>query len=607
MTDLTQNWPQHCYHRVDALDMPPDTPIPGQETMAGMIFDAYRGRRTEDQAMPVELLAAADQYRKQIWPLSDRYYETMPAWKPAGAYKPDDMETAVSMIFDARSGSGRYKPDDGQDPKEDAEIGAHDLTAAAVYPGSYTTAEIMKIVKNVIPPGLPFGINIYTAEGVLDVQLFSGLYVLHTVLDSSPPDIWDWGRPRVIANMVAGFQAVEYLWQAVEDTADMDYPLNGFIDYALRELLRHNQSVQAAKVLTAGKGNLARISNAGRTAAAAEWEQLPDAVVVEVDGEAVSTPLHYAPRRARPRRREAGTLMPLPGTAQAGDVRLALLQDLEQYAGIDRRNPLPGDTLYLLTLGAALCGPLTIYADQLGAMMAGQFDPAGAQPSQRERWRHRAWAALRWASSWRQLPDGHWRQLLAITTADLPPGHARVYPFCWDQHGKGYRLTGVLANQAIRQDKRGSLGRLAAGIEDFISAAAAPAGERRSRLLIPEKKGGPGPRSEFIPYPLLLARSGFYFDLTDKRDLDATKQLWRRLCALLKSKGYVLPRLSAEAEAGDTFEIVEIVKGRPGPGSHFGGVRIRASARFIEAQSIVNRRKIDRGLTAIPLPRLFAH
>ncbi|MDE0461744.1 MAG: hypothetical protein OXH93_05030 [Caldilineaceae bacterium] len=105
-----------------------------------------------------------------------------------------------------------------------------------------------------------------------------------------------------------------------------------------------------------------------------------------------------------------------------------------------------------------------------------------------------------------------------------------------------------------------------------------------------------------IPYPLLLARAGFYFDLADKKEYDATKQLWKRLTVALEDKGYLLPRLSTEAEAGDTFEIVEIVKGnRNGP----GGVRIRASARFIEAQSKINRRQGDRGLNAIPLPRLF--
>ena len=143
---------------------------------------------------------------------------------------------------------------------------------------------------------------------------------------------------------------------------------------------------------------------------------------------------------------------------------------------------------------------------------------------------------------------------------------------------KGYRLTGILTNQTNRQDKSGSFGRLIAGCEDFIAAAGSPAKDRRSRLLIPQKKGGPGPTSEFIPYPHLLARCGFHFDLSDRRSLNATAQLWKRLAAELETREYLLPRLSAEAGAGDTVEIVDIITGKPGPGHNFGGVRIRASA-----------------------------
>lgn len=456
--------------------------------------------------------------------------------------------------------------------------------------------------------GYPYGYTIPAVEGddPIDDRLTEGFILLHLVMagmETRAADDPDGGEAALTQMLIAGLEAVQRLWECV-DTQDLKHPLAALIEGWLeREQFKREASTRV-RVLTAGEDNLTRIPNNAKTAALATWEEMPDAVVIEVDGQPVSTRLQY-PRRARPKRREAGELMPLPGTGQAGDLRLALLHDLEQYAGIDRRNPLPGDTLSLLTFGAAITGPARLHADQLGAMLAGQFDPAGATPAKRERWRNRAWAAVRWASSWQKLPNGHWRQLLGITTADLADGYLRVYPFRWDQHGKGYRLTGVLTNQATRQDKRGSLGRLAAGIEDYIAAAPTPARDRRSRLLIPDKRGGPGPASELIPYPVLMARAGFYFDLTAERDRDATKKLWQRLCAQLKERGYLLPKISAEAEAGDTFEIVEIVKGRPGPGTNLGGVRIRASARFIEAQSKVNWRQGDRGLTAIPLPRLF--
>ena len=317
----------------------------------------------------------------------------------------------------------------------------------------------------------------------------------------------------------------------------------------------------------------------------------------------MASQLHCMPQRAR-LKKEEGTLLPLPGTQQAIDLRLAMIKAIEQYSKIDRRNPLPGDALYLLVLGSAIQEDIVLHADRLGAMMTGRFNPTGTTPEQRRRWRERAWDSIHWVTMWIRTPVGHWRPLLEIETGGLPDGGLRIWPYQWTKN-KGYRLTGILTNQANRQDKSGSFSRLIAGCEDIIAAAGSPAGDRRSRLLIPEKRGGPGPVSEFIPYPQLLARSGFYFDLSDRRSLNATAQLWKRLAAELETRKYVLPRFSAEAEAGDTVEIVEIVTGKPGPGQNFGGVRVRASGRFIEAQTQVNNLRGDKAFDAVPLSRLF--
>ena len=138
--------------------------------------------------------------------------------------------------------------------------------------------------------------------------------------------------------------------------------------------------------------------------------------------------------------------------------------------------------------------------------------------------------------------------------------------------------------------------------EDHIASSGRLGRDPRPRLLIPERAGGPGPQSEFIPYPVLLARSGFHFDLTDPRSAAATRKLWERLSGELKERGYTLPSLSAQAEAGDTFEIVNLVKGSRGG---YGGIIVRASDRWIEAQAAVSRKRGDEGLDMVPLPRLF--
>lgn len=399
--------------------------------------------------------------------------------------------------------------------------------------------------------------------------------------------------------LVAGFEAIHVIYQNVGTKPALKHPLAALLE----AWLTRPTDPEKVRVYTAGAANLARIPHPAKTAALATWEQMPDAVVVEVDGEPVASQLHYMPQRARLKKEER-TLLPLPGTQQAIDLRLAMIQAIEQHAKIDRRNPLPGDALYLLVLGSAIQEDIVMHVDRLGAMMTGRFNPTGISPDQRKRWRERAWDSIHWVSMWLRTPTGHWRALLEIETGGLPDGGLRIWPYRWTE-SKGYRLTGVLTNQSNRQDKSGSFGRLIAGCEDFIAAVGSPAKDRRSRLLIPQKKGGPGPTSEFIPYPHLLARSGFHFDLSDRRSLNATAQLWKRLAAELETREYLLPRLSAEAGAGDTVEIIDIITGKPGPGHNFGGVRIRASARFIEAQTQVNNLRGDRAFDAVPLSRLF--
>lgn len=393
------------------------------------------------------------------------------------------------------------------------------------------------------------------------------------------------------------------IWESLPDHqreghGDLKHPLSALIEAWLLRQKAHQELPENAKVLTVQK--MSRVPNQAKTAALASWEKMPDAAVVEVDGVPVSSPFHYRPRRANSTR-ESTELLKLPGTTQAMDLRLALLRNIEENADIDRRNPLPGDILYLFTFGSALTGPITLSADRLGGMTAGRFTTAGATPKQKALWRVRAWSAIKWASMDIMMPSGHWMPILRIDRGgDLPEGVIRIWPYDW-QKGIGHRLTGALTAQSTRSDRSGSFSRLVAGLEDYL-AASTPV-SRTPRLLQSEHKGGPGIASEFIPYPVLLARSGFHFDLTDKQSYNATAQLWKRLTAQIESKGYLLPSPTGEAEAGDTVEIVAIKKGGRGG---VGGLIVRASARYIEAHEIIRRAR-GRVLDAVPLPNLFPH
>ena len=388
------------------------------------------------------------------------------------------------------------------------------------------------------------------------------------------------------------------LWEAIprDQLEGIRHPFAPLIEAWLLRQCEIKQRPENAKALTIN--GLARTPNHMKTAALAPWESIPDARVIEVDGEPVSSPYHYRPKR--PLNSDPNSLpLQIPGTRAAMDLRLAMLRHIEQHAHIDRRSPLPNDTLYFMTLSAALIHPLIIHVDNVGAMMASHFSASGATPKQKKSWRDRAWPAIAWSSMDIKLPSGHWMPIVRVDRGgDLPEGVIRIWPYEWPEGTtKGFRLTGALTGQITRYDRKGSFPRLIAGIEDYIGSS--------NHLRQPVRPGGPGQTSEFLSYPALFARAGFHFDLTDKKDYNATASLWSRLQNKIEENGYRLASLRAEAEAGDTVEVVDIVKGQPKSGG-MGGLIVRASARYIEAHERFKRKR-SKALDAVPLSTLFRH
>ena len=419
--------------------------------------------------------------------------------------------------------------------------------------------------------------------------------------------------------------------EALQKNPDLRHPLAPLIR-AWRERPTYIQPDKSL-VLTAGKSRLTRIPNHLTTVALAEWEEKePQLRMVTVDGTPVASATANKPDFYRPRqpKRVLGQqkLFDLPGNREAESLVLLLMRSLErsmlpETGSIDRRAPIHADVFYTLSLACAMTKPLTVDLEQFGAWLTGRYTTEGIHGNERDLLRKRAFRALDWARGWVMTKKGHPLALLDVNTVGLLEGRAELRPWGWGlalgTASVGWRLTGAVANAATRaaaaSDGRtgdpthsrasgfGTFGRIVAALEDHIGAS----GRRndtdsRDRLLVPERTGGPGP-VDFITANSLMARAGFVWNPCDKKQANKMRQLWRSMIERFDHGGYILGTGPlAEAPAGDTVEVLDIVKGS---GHKAGGIHFRASSRFVEAYAKTKGHRTGDGLDHTPLPRLL--
>ena len=164
--------------------------------------------------------------------------------------------------------------------------------------------------------------------------------------------------------------------------------------------------------------------------------------------------------------------------------------------------------------------------------------------------------------------------------------------------GERYTLTaegGRAGKARVQAGESGAAGRLITGIE-YRLAARFDGKSGTAPDLRPETKGGPG-HPVFLPWRDAMALMGDSWNRTDPKADDAAQHRWRRMVASLLKAKYRIKTLRGQAEAGDSVEIVEVVRGsRARP----AGLRVRASARFVEAARLANL-KDGRGFETVRL------
>ena len=274
---------------------------------------------------------------------------------------------------------------------------------------------------------------------------------------------------------------------------------------------------------------------------------------------------------------------------------------VEAVAGLflsgDERNPIRADVLKLGVLAFALNGPAEL-TDEEGAILVGGRDT----PANRQRF-NRAAGALR-SLSVEVEPGIRWDLMDAERGPVNRIGPPRWWAGYWREREAAeqekrplpkskkpiaFRFTGTLFRAVKNIDAKdgrgydlgywGTVARTVAGIEAALAwgpSAGKGKGGRTADLLRAVRRGGPG-EAVFIPWWQVLRLSGERVG-EDAETRGAMGERYRRRVQMLQDAGYVVSD-NGPAPAGDTVEIVEVVRGS----GREAGLRVRASARFCAA------------------------
>lgn len=237
----------------------------------------------------------------------------------------------------------------------------------------------------------------------------------------------------------------------------------------------------------------------------------------------------------------------------------------------DDRSVLRSDVIVLVRLGCAIVSALKLPLDDLVRLLRGQ----GGNVKQRVR--SRALAALQAGAAFVL----HGRFVYQMVRAYTEDGYVIILPADWFRGGRGqagaWRLSGALWRKHWTGAKQGGMRRTAEGIEAGL-AWTPPTGGRGELAtvpvaLIPDTPGGAGPEV-FIEWQRFLYLSGESWPASDD---ESARRLWRTRVERFVAEGYRVSFHSAEAEAGDTWEIMHIQR---------GGLHVRAGARFCRAVAL---------------------
>ena len=289
---------------------------------------------------------------------------------------------------------------------------------------------------------------------------------------------------------------------------------------------------------------------------------------------------------------------PVPGPRTldgvAADPLLSTLSCIDGDDWMDGGSPIRSDVLMLVRLGCAIVLPVTMDVNGWAQLLRGRHGRVQPLAHARARKALAAAATVVWLNG-RSYPMVRVRWEGDAVTVQ-PSSHGDGWWQGGHHTADAWRLSGGLWRSHWTSAKDGGYRRLAEGIEAWL-AWTAPTGHSKNgripRALQPVdgKKGNPGPAYR-IGWQAVIYLSGEPWP--DAADSNARRTYQRRVAAF-EQAGYLVPpkRQSAPAPAGDTWEILRLLR---------GAIFVRASARYVEAVGLSQQ---SRNFTRVTLAELL--
>ena len=418
---------------------------------------------------------------------------------------------------------------------------------------------------------------------------------LEAILPLDNPNLrWRWegvSDARMVARMVASeggnMHGLPAIPAAVVHQIWLDAPKANRTKHPMAPLVKawQERARSPGKVTVTTAAGMTRRPELVSTLRRTPWADHYSLETVPVDGEPMTARMpdlvELFPEPKRRLRRlykpaDSRLLLRVDGVRELPrDLRLVALEGLP---GV-----LAGDVLALACLAHGIDRPMRIDERDGAALLARSRDGGFRSPKAtdiRRFWQ--AAADLRAVLMYDPHGSGRWADLAKVEPVPNQRGIILGRP-TWMHYLKGDRWTltaegGRAATARIVAGEGGAAGRLITGIEYRLAAR----WDGRPGIapdLRPEWKGGHG-QPVFIAWRDAMNLMGDVWDRADTGADRAASQRWQRLTAAIIKAGYLIHNLRGEAAAGDSVEVIGAVKGGR---SRTAGLRVRASARFVEA------------------------